>query len=170
MAGKLSPTLENYLETIFRLVQARGFARVRDIAEALDVAKSAVTVALKNLARKKLVDYRPYEPVTLTELGSAEAHRIVTRHLVMKDFLENVLLLDTDRADAVACDMEHTVDAEVLERFLCFLAFIKRHAPDGETWLKEFRRFVKKGASGHSCRECIDDYLREIKLNGNDGA
>jgi len=170
MAQELSATLENYLETIFWLVRARGFARVRDIAEELHVAKSAVTVALQALAGKKLVDYQPYEPATLTQQGAEEANRIVTRHLIVRDFLENVLLLDRRRAKSVACDMEHTVDAEALERFICFLAFIKRHAPDGERYLEEFRRFMKKGAGGQTCRECIDEYLREMKLDGRDGS
>jgi len=169
MAKKLSPTLENYLQAIFWLARARGFARVRDIAKELNVAKSAVTAALQTLSGKRLVDYQPYEPVTLTKQGAEEANRIVTRQLIVRDFLEDVLLLDQQKAKSVACDMEHTVDSEALERFTCFLAFIKHHAPDGERYLEEFRQFMKKGAGGQTCRECIDEYLREIKLKGRDG-
>ena len=165
MGHELSPTLENYLEAIFSLVQARGYARVRDIAEELQVAKSAVTVALQTLARKGLIDYQPYEPVTLTEPGAKEASRIVTRHLIVRDFLENVLLLDPQKAKSVACEMEHTVDAGALERFICFLAFIKCHAPEGERCLEEFRDFIKKGAGGQTCRECIDEYLSKMKFD-----
>ena len=166
MSQELSSTLEDYLEAIFRIEQKKRVARVRDISKALDVAKSAVTAALQALSQKKLVNYEPYEPVTLTEKGSEEARRIATRHLIVRDFLRSVLLVEPERAESVACGMEHAIDAEAFERFVCFLAFVKRYAPEGDRWLKEFRRFIKEGAEGQTCRECIEQYLQTIETEG----
>ena len=65
MVRELSSTLEDYLEAICRLEQEKGFARVRDIARALGVANSTATAALQALSKKGLINYEPYEPVTL---------------------------------------------------------------------------------------------------------
>jgi len=160
MAEGLSATLENYLETIFRLEEEKGFARVRDISSALDVAKSAVTTALQSLSEKGLVKYEPYEPVTLSGEGRQKASRVVLRHRVMEDFLRNVLGLEAERADSIACGMEHAIDRDALDRFVCFLAFVGRRREEGESWLDEFRRFISEGTAEQTCEECMQQYLQ----------
>ena len=159
MAEGLSETLENYLEAIFRLEREKGFARVRDISSSLDVAKSAVTTALQSLSEKGLVNYEPYEPVTLSDDGRRKAGRIALRHRVMEDFLLNVLGLQEKRADAIACGMEHVIDRDALDRFVCFLAFVGRRREGGESWLDEFQRFIREGSSEQTCQECMQRYL-----------
>ncbi len=164
MAEDLSATLENYLETIFRLEEERGFARVRDISSGLDVAKSAVTTALRSLSDKGLVNYQPYEPVRVSAQGRREAGRIVLRHRVMQDFLHNVLDLDPERADSMACGMEHSIDRDALDRLVCFLAFVGRRREGGESWLEEFRRFVQGETVDKACEECMQQYLKDTGI------
>lgn len=159
MRQELSTTLEDYLETIFRLERDRRFARVRDISAALNVAKSAVTTALQSLSDKGLVNYQPYEPVTLSAAGHETAARVVLRHEVMKDFLRNVLGLEAERAGTIACGMEHAIDRDALNRFVCFLAFVGRRRGEGESWLEEFRRFIREGTAEKTCEECMQQYL-----------
>ena len=161
MNQRLSSTLEDYLETIFRLEQERRFARVRDISAALNVAKSAVTTALQSLSDKGLVNYKPYEPVTLSAEGRDRAGRIVLRHRVMEDFLHNVLGLDPERADSMACGMEHAIDRDALDRFVCFLAFVGKRREGGESWLDEFRQFIREGTAEKTCEECMQQYLAD---------
>ena len=61
----LSASLEDYLEAILHLVTEKQVARSRDIAKRLRVNRSSVTGALQALAKKGLVNYEPYEAVTL---------------------------------------------------------------------------------------------------------
>jgi DtxR family Mn-dependent transcriptional regulator len=159
MAERLSATLEDYLEAIFLLEESKGFARVRDISSALDVAKSAVTTALQSLSEKGLVNYEPYEPVKLSVEGRQSAGRIVLRHRVMEDFLRNVLGLEAERANVIACGMEHAIDREALDRFVCFLGFVGRRREQGESWLDEFRRFICEGTAERTCEERMQQYL-----------
>ena len=84
MPVELSSTLENYLEAIFRIEKRKRVARVRDISQALGVAKSTVNAALKSLARKGMIDYEPYELVGLTEEGRRRAGDIVASHLIIR--------------------------------------------------------------------------------------
>ncbi len=172
MVLELTATLEDYLETVFCLERERGFARMRDISEQLDVAKSAVTTAMKSLSEKGLVDYEPYEPVTLSAEGRRRAERIALRHRVIEDFLENILGLCEDRAGSIACGMEHAIDRDALDRFVCFLAFVAKREGEGESWLDEFRRFIREGTAESTCEECVQQYLEaagiEAGVTGRD--
>ena len=58
---EMSQPLEDYLETIYLLVQEHGFARVRDIARARDVKAATVSIALRKLAELDLVRYERRE-------------------------------------------------------------------------------------------------------------
>jgi len=163
----LSATLEDYLGVISRLQKERKYARVRDIAKRSKVAKSAVTFALRTLSEKGLVNYEPYEPVTLSPEGSEQAERILLRRRILEDFLVNVLGLAPDRAEAAACGMEHAIDPESMERFVCFLAFVHRNRDGDASWLDEFRGFISEGANGGGCRDCIAAYLERMKADAS---
>ncbi len=106
----LSESLEDYLEVILKLEQAQKVARAKDIAEKMNVQRGSVTGALKNLKEKKLINYEPYSFITLTPKGKKLAREITRRHAVLKDFLSNVLQIDTETAEATACRMEHAID------------------------------------------------------------
>jgi DtxR family Mn-dependent transcriptional regulator len=159
MGKELSSTLEDYLEAIFRIENRKRAARVRDISSHLGVAKSTVSAALKNLAEKELIDYEPYEIAVLTEKGREKALRIVMSHQVLRYFLEDVLAVEEERAEDTACRMEHAVDREVIERFVCFLAFINNTGQTSKKWIDEFRRFIKEGSEGKSCKHYVKEYM-----------
>jgi len=161
--SKLSATLEDYLQVIFRFQQEKQFARVSDVASELKVARSAVTAALHSLSKKGLVNYQPYAPVTLSVKGREEAEQIVLRHRIITDFLENVLAIPKDQTQSAACKMEHSMDAGILARFVCFLAFIGRPRKKGTSWRNEFQRFMKKGTATRTCEYCVNEYLRGLE-------
>ena len=115
MTENLTPKLEDYLEAIYRIERKKRVAR-------------PVTAALQSLAEKKLINYQPYEVVTLTDDGRRKAEQIFARRLIVGDFLREVLGLEARQASRTACDMEHAIDTEVLQRFVCFLAFLKRRS------------------------------------------
>jgi len=163
MGKELSATLEDYLRSIYNIERKKRVVRPRDICEAQGVAASTVTATLRSLARKKLVNYEPYEVTTLTERGRIWAERLAMRHRIIRDFLEKILGLNATQADATACGMEHAVHSEALERFLCFLAFVKRHSEEGTRCLEDFRRFLEEGAEEASCSECVEAYMEDLK-------
>lgn len=116
----LTAALEDYLEAIFNLCKFDAAARSRDIAESLNVHKSTVTAALKSLGQLKLINYAPYEAVTLTPEGRKLAEDVVKRHTALKDFFINVLRVDADMAETAACGMEHAIPREIVERLARF--------------------------------------------------
>ncbi len=163
MAKKLSATMQDYLGGILKFQREKRFARVSDISSSLGVAKSAVTAALQSLASKGLINYQPYEPVTLTREGEQQAEEILLRHRIILDFLQDVLGIRQKDVKSIARNMEHAINGAALEKFVCFLAFIRTRSSKGKRWLADFQRFTKNGAGGHTCKHCIKEYLRNAR-------
>jgi DtxR family Mn-dependent transcriptional regulator len=168
MEKEISSTLEDYLEAIFRIEREKRTARVRDIARYVGVSKSTVSAALKSLASKKLIEYEPYELIVLTAEGRDRAATIVMNHSIMSHFLQNVLALSQDTAERIACEFEHAVDQEAMERFACFLAFVRKSAEDGTNLLNDFQRFLSEGPEHRICQELIAEYRERIESEVED--
>ena len=164
MHEELTPTLEDYLRAIHHIERKQKAARPKEISRAQNVASSTVTAALQSLAERGMVNYEPYELITLTEKGREQAEQLAVRHQIVRNFLGEILGLEPELAEATTCDMEHSVNRQALERFVCFLAFIQRHAPARVNWLDAFRRFIQDGAEGRSCEQCVKEYMDTLLL------
>lgn len=125
---KLSSSLEDYLEAIYNEVEKKGFAKVTDISNLLNVKKASVTGALNSLASKKLINYEPYSAITLTKEGEIAAREIFKKHQIMTDFFVNILHLSTQEAALNACKMEHIISEELFERITKFSLFIQNYS------------------------------------------
>ena len=163
MDKELSSTLEDYLEAIFRLEKQKRAARVRDIAHQVGVSKSTVSAALKSLAAKNLIEYEPYELIVLTPEGRNKAAAIVLNHYIISRFLQDVLALGRQKAEQIACEFEHAVDQEAIERFGCFLAFVQESSAQGADLLVRFKHFIQAGSEKRICRELFREYRKRIE-------
>lgn len=103
----LSPSLEDYLEEIYRLAGENDSVRVTDVAAILEVTLPSVTKALQKLARKDYLTYQPYREVILTPKGRRLGRFLVERNRVLQEFIR-VLGSEADAA----------VEAEAMEHYL----------------------------------------------------
>ena len=153
----LSDSLEDYLETILELEKKNKVARVKDIADKLGVLRGSVTGALKTLAEKELINYEPYSYITLTRKGAAIAREITRRHTVIQTFLENVLLLDPEKAEANACRMEHAMDKAAIDRLVQFIDYIHECPRAGDDWIQGFVNYYTRNELDETlCKACVD--------------
>jgi DtxR family Mn-dependent transcriptional regulator len=136
-ADQLSPSLEDYLETVYELSRDQKVARVRDIALARGVRAASVTPAMRRLFKLGLVHYRKREYIDLTPEGQREAQRIFSRHQVLKRFFEQVLNMPEGGAAADACAMEHSLSPGGMDHLVRFLEFLNS-CPDGRRFLELF--------------------------------
>ena len=83
----LSENWEDYLERIHELNEAKGYARVADIAQQLDIASASVTSMVQKMAKAGLLNYERYRGLTLTPTGEAAALGFRHRHRVLTSFL-----------------------------------------------------------------------------------
>jgi DtxR family transcriptional regulator, Mn-dependent transcriptional regulator len=127
----LSASQEDYLEAILNVADAAGMARSTDIAVSLGVAKPSVTGAIKLLAYRGLVNYKPYGCVTLTQKGVLQAGRVAQRHEIIKSFFVDVLGVDTVIAQKAACKAEHLLGPVIISRMRDFTNLTRKNAQRG---------------------------------------
>jgi DtxR family Mn-dependent transcriptional regulator len=132
----LSSSSEDYLETILTLTEELGSVGVTNVAKRMGLSKPSVTEAVAALKEKDLVAQEKYGKITLTKAGMLEAKRIRHRHLVLKSFLRDVLGVADEQSELDACQIEHVVSSETMERIMKFMEerFIEI---DSENHLKE---------------------------------
>ena len=153
---KLSSSLEDYLEAILFLSQERHVARAKQIGEKLHVNRSSVTSALQALARKGLVNYSPYDFITLTPTGEKAATEVARRHLVLREFIEKVLQVEGEEANTAACGMEHALSGVVLERLVSFMEYVNRCPGSLARWepAMGFYCVQRTAKTPHACEKC----------------
>lgn len=108
---------EMYLITIARAVED-GHPEpvpVSHAARELDVSGVSANQMIRKLAGRGYVEYEPYQGVTLTESGRVVASSILRRRRLWGVFLSEQLGLTPERADEVACDLEHITPDDVAD-------------------------------------------------------
>lgn len=147
----LTPSLEDYLETIFELVRDRRVARVRDIARARDVKAGSVTSALHRLADMGLIRYEQREYIDLTPTGSKAALRVLSRHHLLTSFFEHVLNMDGADAERDACAMEHHLSDEAMDRLTRLFEFMRSCPNSPPDFLERFHRCARVNPEEPTC-------------------
>ncbi len=159
----LTASLEDYLEAIFHIIAEKHAVKPRDIAKRLKVSYASVTGALRSLSERKLINYSPYDLITLTEEGEAAARDVVRRHEVLHDFFVEVLAVPDDIADTAACQMEHSIPKELVERFVRFVEFVETCPRGGSKWIKGFGYQCDHTNTQENCEKCISACLEEVR-------
>ena len=88
---------ENYLKSIYHLGKLGSIAiSTNAVAEKMATKASSVTDMLKKLADKKLVNYKKYQGVNLTEEGRMAAASVIRKHRLWEVFLVEKLNFSWD--------------------------------------------------------------------------
>jgi DtxR family Mn-dependent transcriptional regulator len=162
----LSASLEDYIEAIYHIVEEKLVARSKEIAARLDVSRASVTEALRALAKKGLINYAPYEAITMTEKGRRAAEDVIFRHEALKRFFVEVLALDKSIAEEAACKIEHTAPPEVISRMISFTEFMQRCPRGGDDLIQGFNDYCSRGTIRVNCDECVSNCLEHPKSEG----
>jgi DtxR family Mn-dependent transcriptional regulator len=169
MAKGLTASLEDYLEAIYHIIAEKEAVRAKDISRRLKVSGASVTGALRSLAEKRLVNYAPYDVITLTAEGGRLAKEVVRRHEVLRDFFVKVLAVEEKAANEVACQMEHIVSKEILERFIQFTEFVEVCPRGGSKWIAGFGYYCDHTGAMENCERCLQLALEEARKAKREG-
>jgi DtxR family transcriptional regulator, Mn-dependent transcriptional regulator len=120
MKKPLSASVEDYLKIILELQSGHGEVRAGEIKRRLKVTGPSVTEACQLLRDKGLIDYAPYEAISLTPAGARVAREVKTRHETLRTFFIEVLGLEPELADEGACRMEHALSPPVADRIVAY--------------------------------------------------
>ena len=115
MTGKFTPSIEDYLECIYRINRGQG-VKSTDIATKLSVSKPSVHRATTTLSEMGLLTQEKYSLIYLTEAGQKKAAEVNSKHETLSSFLQEVLGIERDIAEEEACKMEHGISMLTVER------------------------------------------------------
>ncbi|EGO65121.1 metal-dependent transcriptional regulator [Acetonema longum] len=119
----LSPSLEDYLEEIYRFSVNNDIVRVTDIGQKLHVKLPSVTKALGRLRAGGYITYQKYGMIGLTDKGRQTGDYLVARNTLLQDFLR-MIQADCDVA-AEAEAMEHYLSKSTIASIKHVMAFMK---------------------------------------------
>jgi DtxR family Mn-dependent transcriptional regulator len=122
---------ENYLKSIYHLSLNAESAGTNQLAALLNTKASSVTDMLKKLADKELINYTPYQGVTLTGTGEKIAITIIRKHRLWEYFLVEKLDFKWDEVHEMAEEMEHISSTELIDRLDKFMGYPK-YDPHGD--------------------------------------
>ncbi len=147
----LSVILQDYLEAIYNLSKINKVARVKDLADKMNITKSSVSHNLKALEEKGYINHDRYSFATLTQKGFVEAEKIVQRHRIISNFFYQILKLDQRTAEHISCVLEHVVENKVVERIIEFLEYVSNLPPEVREYILKFKRDSQESEQGE-CR------------------
>lgn len=121
----ITPALENYLKIILELNEFGGEVRVTSISERFGVTKATVSQTVKRLMKHGLVTKDMNGAILLTDLGREKAIEVRSRNRVIQGFLTEVLGVDKQISEKDACEIEHLISYQTLEKLEGYMLKIK---------------------------------------------
>ncbi|MCE4047280.1 MULTISPECIES: transcriptional regulator MntR [Bacillaceae] len=110
-----TPSMEDYIEQIYKLIEDKGYARVSDIAEALSVHPSSVTKMVQKLDKDEYLVYEKYRGLILTPKGKKIGQRLVYRHELLEDLLRIIGVKEENIYEDVE-GIEHHLSWDAIDR------------------------------------------------------
>jgi len=140
----LTPSMEDYLEMIYRHCLKEGYVRINHLAKQLNVKASSVTKIVQKLSALELLDYQKYGIIRLTEKGNEIGKFLLDRHNTIETFLlsigvKNAVLRDTEM-------IEHHLSMNTLWNIEMLNEFFKKHPEI----MEQFHQFKKSHHEGYN--------------------
>lgn len=122
--GGLTPSLEDYMEMIYRIILKKGYIKGNELAAELHVRQSSVSKTLTKLSELGYLKYEKYGVIQLTESGERLGGYLLKRHKVLAEFF-SLLNSDSKQAFMEAEEAEHILSPESVNRLEKLTLFLK---------------------------------------------
>jgi len=121
----LTPSLEDYLEELYRFSLYTDTVRVTDLSVKLSVSMPSVTKALHKLKDGQYISYERYGEISLTEKGKELGEFLVNRNQLLKEFL--ILIKTNCNIEAEAEAMEHYLSEATIRSIQALVTFLNNN-------------------------------------------
>ena len=135
----LTPSMEDYLEMIYRLSKETGYTRVHKLASALNVQPPSASSMVQRLAKRNWLDYEKYSIIKLSEQGIRQGAYRLKRHHILEQFL---LLFGLDDVFEDTEKMEHSISPAIATGLKLLLRFFESEP----AILAKWKSFYREGA------------------------
>ncbi|KYD22327.1 MAG: transcriptional regulator MntR [Caldibacillus debilis] len=132
-----TPSMEDYIEQIYLLIETKGYARVSDIADALSVHPSSVTKMVQKLDKNEYLVYEKYRGFVLTPKGKKIGKRLVYRHDLLEQFLQ-MIGVDEENIYRDVEGIEHHLSWNAIDRIGDLVQYFEEN-PERLNELKQFQ-------------------------------
>lgn len=115
----LSPSVEDYLKTIYKLeVQQSDAPPVATgaVAQAMDVSPASASNMIKRLSDLDFLTYEAYEGATLTDHGRKVALEVIRHHRLLELYLKEVMGFEWGEIHDEAERLEHHISERFEDR------------------------------------------------------
>ena len=119
-----TPSMEDYIEQIYILIEEKGYARVSDIAESLSVHPSSVTKMVQKLDKDEYLVYEKYRGLILTPKGKKIGKRLVFRHDLLEQFMHIIGVKQENIYNDVE-GIEHHLSWDAIDRIGDLIQFFE---------------------------------------------
>jgi DtxR family Mn-dependent transcriptional regulator len=118
----MSVSVENFVKSVFKLENTPGSdTRPGSVAKSLGISSAATTDMAQKLALRDLVNYKKYQPISLTPKGRKMALSLIRKHRLWETFLHKVLGLSLSEIHQEAEMLEHQTSDFLAEKMSAFL-------------------------------------------------
>lgn len=139
-ANELTHSAAHHMLAIHELgLEYGGWARVSDIAHHLSITRGSVSINLRALKKRGLVETDEHRMVRLSAYGQKIAQAVMGKKAVLKAFLRDVLDVAEPQAEIDSCKIEHLISNPTGERLVRFMKFLTSDEPAARKLLARFK-------------------------------
>ena len=133
----LTPSMEDYLEMIYRCCEENKFIRLNKLAQNLNVRDSSASKMMKKLGELGMIKYEPYGVISLTDEGMVIGRYLLDRHNIIAGFLKNIGVKDEILAETEL--IEHVISSDTVEK----IDRLNEIFSTNEEIVEKFKKFKK---------------------------
>ena len=134
-----TPRAEDYLETVYHLIEDKGYANTVELSDKLKVKPPTVSSMIGKLASRGYLLHEPYRGMKLTESGEKIARSVIRRHEIISEFL-SMIGVEGDIAYEDTEGIEHHVQPTTIYRIERLVEFLRRNPAH----LAEIKKYVSR--------------------------
>jgi len=126
MYKKVTASMEDYIEMIYRLSKNNGFVRINELADKLHVKPSSVTKMVQKLSELDYIKYQKYGVIILKSNGYKLGKNLLERHITVENLLKILKVSNKDILNETE-KIEHTLNDNTYKCISKFVMLVKNN-------------------------------------------